>query len=291
MKKQSESIGKFSFKKIAFCEEIGDQLLVTFDDNDVLYLSPYNYSRYYLYPDKIITYEMYIDLLDYESLRPYVNYVINLIKKKSYSQKQLKLKLINVKHLDEEKAKLVLKIVSSSTNIDFNRQKCESLLFKVQFKGYSFKRALNEFYKNNIYRDLALEYLNDYVPDETIIFKYIDDFYKRDKNSFKKKSTNKLVSLGFDRKEINYYLGRYIEDNDIASEDKTKQKIENKLNESKDNLNILMDNFYRFKCFCNLEKFTKNAVIQYFKRKGFSYNDICNEYDNFMDNLREGEYD
>ena len=39
MKKQSESIGKFSFKKIAFCEEIGDQLLVTFDDNDVLYLS------------------------------------------------------------------------------------------------------------------------------------------------------------------------------------------------------------------------------------------------------------
>ena len=35
MKKQSESIGKFSFKKIAFCEEIGDQLLVTFDDNDV----------------------------------------------------------------------------------------------------------------------------------------------------------------------------------------------------------------------------------------------------------------
>ncbi len=291
MKKQSESIGKFSFKKIAFCEEIGDQLLVTFDDNDVLYLSPYNYSRYYLYPDKIITYEMYIDLVDYESLRPYVNYVINLVKRKSYSQKQLKLKLINVKHLEEDKAKLVLKIVSSSTNIDFNRQKCESLLFKVQLKGYSFKRALNEFYKNNIYKDLALEYLNDYVPDETIIFKYIDDFYKRDKNSFKKKSTNKLASLGFDSKEINYYLSKYIDDNNVTFENENKKKSENKLNESKDNLNILMENFYRFKCFCNLEKFTKNAVIQYFKRKGFSYNDICNEYDNFIDNLREGEYD
>lgn len=297
MKKQFEINGNVSFKKILTTQEVGDRLEITFDDDEIIYLSPFNQNKYYLYPNKIIPISTYKELITRESYRPYILYIKNLLNRKPYSRKQLLTKLQEVKKLDLDTSKEIIKIFEDEYSQDFNRQMCDYLLEKVTQKGYSKTYSYSEFYKNNIYKELADEYLENYEPDIEILFDILDKIYKKDPAFFLENSKKKLIKLGYKYIEIQNILNSYLEINNLAKKDfpkenktfktnlSNKNNTKTKRSNTSNNLYKLIDEYYRFTCHSNKKLFTKEKLLHHLLRKGFSYNNIIEEFDNYIENL------
>ena len=136
-------------RKIFFVEHINNKYKIVFTNNETLLISENNYVNHYIYPDKILSNEQYIEIIDFEEDEKVREYIFSLLKRRPYSYKELLDKLINVKGLSIDKAKEILKTIKLQ-GYDIEANFIHDFINTCYLKAYSKKKVIIELCRNKI---------------------------------------------------------------------------------------------------------------------------------------------
>ena len=237
------------------------KVVIIFDDEDKLEISPNTYVEFNLYPKKVLTDKDIKDIKKRDSLDKAFQDALKIASKGNISEKVLREKLLK-KEIKEKNIDEIIKMLQKYRLLDENAI-IEDYLTYASYKNYGKHRIIDELYKKGVKK----EYI------DSIKFKYSDEFKKA--LTLLKKVEKKYDSYSFEAKKVHIYelLMRYGFESDVISE--AMNEIEEY--DSKNELSNLKRDYQKalikYKNKYKGHELT-DSVIKYLLSKGYRYVDI-----------------
>ena len=239
------------------------KVIIIFDDESKLEISPNTYTDFNLYPKKIIDNKTLKDIKRRDSFDKEYQYALNVVSKKDISEKALREKLLKRKAKEGDINEIIKSL--KKYNLLNEEDIIDDYLAYADFKLYGENRIKEELYKKGITEENI----------DKIEFSYEKEINKA--KSLLKKSEHKYSSSSFEDKKKHLYelLLRQGYSYDIASSlinnlegyDK-KEELSNLKNEYKKAITKYKNKYDGSEL--------NEKVINYLLRKGYKYQDIKN---------------
>lgn len=250
-------IGSIKFNK--------KDISINFNDGEILKISEGTFTHFYLYKDKSISLDEYQEIINYENLNKARTYALNLLSKSYYTEKEVRSRLIEKKHVSYKDANLIIDYLKEHNFIDDQKyliEYVETLHYKNYGKNKILQKCFEEGFKKEEIDKLIFEDEEEIKKAEVQIMKY---FSLKNKNYQKLKENGYafLINQGFDF-EICASVIKIIDD--MYDFSKEKELLHNELQK------YLLSHPIDIKDYDEKQK-----LINTFIRKGYKYEDIKNE--------------
>lgn len=251
MKKRIEKV-KFNKKSID----------IYFDDQDVLKISEATFTHFYLYQDKELSLEEINEISEYESLNKGKQYVLNLLSKGSYTEKDLLERLMNKKNMSYKDSLEIISYLKEHRLIDDQRyllDYVESLNFKNYGKNKIIDKCFLQGFKKEMIDQIVFDDEEEKQKAEVLLRKYIGN-KKYNFNKLKEKAYAFLINQGFDFEICSSTIKIVDEEYDYSLENELLLKEINK--------------YLRMHSVDLTSYEERGKMISSFVRKGYKYEDI-----------------
>ena len=259
---QSEKDGKL----ITEVKITKKKVVVSFEDDDSLEITPTTYTHFYLYKDKTLTNKEIKDIKHFNEISIGRDYVINLVSSHLYTEKQVYDKLINTKHISPKNAFEIVNSLKEYGYINDNNYVNE--MFEIYtMKNYGKNKIITKLLQDGIDKSLieALDF-----DDEEEYLKANNDVASYIKGKANNKSKRKLIESTYNHLCLNGF------DSNIANE--ACKIIEDSFDEQKEIETLLKAiDKYILSHHIDMKNYEeKQKLINNFIRKGYSYDMINN---------------
>lgn len=246
---------KFNKKDISIC----------FENGEILKISEGTFTYFYLYKDKVVSLDEYQDIINYENLNKARQYVLNLLSKSYYTEKEILSRLIEKKHISYKDANLIIDYLKEHNLINDKRyllEYVESLHYKNYGKNKILQKCYDEGFKKEEIEKLVFDEDEEKYKAEIQIRKYLSS---KEKNYQKLKENGYafLLNQGFDF-EICSYAIKIVDD--VYDFSKEKELLHRELIKYLRTHSIDINN-----------NESKQKLINVFIRRGYKFEDISNE--------------
>ena len=254
-----ESFGK-KIKKIKY---IKNKAVIIFDDGDELNISLNTFAHFYLYENKTLTKQEWEEISYSELLDKQKTYAVNLLSKKVYTEKEVRLKLYsrNVKKEDVDKIIDYLK-----DNHFLNDERYASIYLDEYIqKGYGEFKIRNSLKEKGIDENIIEDLIFDEEVQKEIATKIGLGTIKKNIKSKSSKAIldsieRTLRTRGYSSNIVRFVLSE-VEGKTLSNEDEV--------------LKIQIDKYLKAHRLDLKEKCNVDKVTRHFLSKGFKYGQIC----------------
>lgn len=242
------------------------KVIIYFEDESSLEVTPTTYTHFYLYKDKTLTSDEIRQIKHFDEISLGRDYVVNLVSNHLYTEKQVYDKLINVKHISPKNA---FEIVNSLKEYGYvNDNNYVNEMFEVYtMKNYGKNKIITKLLQAGIDKSLIEELSFD---DEEEYLKASNDVESFIKGKINTKSKKKLMETTYSHLCLNGFSSL------VANE--AIKIIEDSFDEQKEIETLLKGiSKYMLTHEVNLKNYEeKQKLINTFIRKGYSYDMINN---------------
>lgn len=238
---------------------------VEFFDGDSLKISESTFTHFYLYKDKSISPSEYQEIINYEQLNSSRQYILNLISRGSYTEKEIVSRLIEKKNLSYKDAKEIVNYLKEHSLIDDKNYLVEYVEI-LHNKNYGKNKILQKCFEKGFSNELIEKIIFDEEEEKTKATSILKKYILTKSKNYQKLKENAyafLINQGFDF-DICSNVIKIIDDMyDFSKEKELLHKdLEKYLRIHHTNLNDYDE---------------KQKMINSFIRKGYKYEDIRNE--------------
>ena len=247
---------------------------VKINDEEIL-LTTSSYADYFLYPNKKLTRDEYINLLNEERFIKTKKYLSTILSRNRYTIQEVKNKVRNKFNLDDKKIDLLLKEYIESGILD-DTSYCFDFIENGQMKGYSFDYLKYKLKQKGIADDILNKddiltlRINDYDSLLNLIVKLNEKNANVPLKSRKEKMTNYCLQHGYSYEQVKSCMEEFYSSDlfDLNSNIESEKKLLNK--KIVEFYNSLKNKGYS-------DKELRNKLITKLINKGFKYSDIIQE--------------
>ena len=191
----SKSIGK----RINTIKIGQKKVLIKFDNGDSLEILPNTFTEFSLFKGKVLSSKDIREINERNNVEKYYAKALNLLSKKSYSERQIKEKLTSTGACEKE-IELVIKELYKYSLLD-DKEVINEYLEYANNKNYGYNRIIDELYKRGLSRSdiekIKYDEVSEYNKAKNNLAK-LEKKYKNENNFQKKKKIfDSLVRLGF----------------------------------------------------------------------------------------------
>lgn len=203
-----ENVGKVTKVEIK-----KDNVIVYFNNFKEISLSKDTYTNHFLYVGKEINEKTYKELISENKINKLINYILNIIAKKAYTEKEIKSKLEN-RNASSSECTAVIKYLKQHGLIDDEK-------YAAEYTNYLNEKHYGKYYIINKLKEkgIASFYISKINFDEDIEKEKLEFNFNLLKEKYKNKSYKvqselifyKLNQLGFASDDINDMIKRMMD--------------------------------------------------------------------------------
>lgn len=258
---QSEKDGRY-IEKVKFNKS---HITIIFSNGESLKVSESTYSHFYLYKEKKLSDDEYQEIVNYENLNKAREYVLNLVSKGSYTEKDIYERLIIKKSLPKEDASKIVSYLKERNLIndnDYIYEYVDLLNLRSYGKNKIIQKCYEEGFNKELIDKLSFDDELEKEKAEVQLRKYI---VAKNKNyqKLKENAYSFLINQGFDFEICSSTIKIIDEEYDFSKE---KELLKKELKKYLISHSIDLDDFEQ-----------KSKLINSFIRKGYRYEDIKKE--------------
>lgn len=258
---QSEKDGRY-IEKVKFNKS---HITIIFSNGENLKVSESTYSHFYLYKEKKLSDDEYQEIINYENLNKAREYVLNLVSKGSYTEKDIYERLIIKKSLPKEDASKIVSYLKEHNLIndnDYIYEYVDLLNLRSYGKNKIIQKCYEEGFNKELIDKLSFDDELEKEKAEVQLRKYI---VAKNKNyqKLKENAYSFLINQGFDFEICSSTTKIIDEEYDFSKE---KELLKKELKKYLISHSIDLNDFEQ-----------KSKLINSFIRKGYRYEDIKKE--------------
>lgn len=235
---------------------------IIFTSEETMSISESTFTHFYLYKDKVLSEDELLEIKQYDDLNKSRNYVINLLSKGLYTEKDIYNRLTTKKHLSKKDAHEVIEYLKENHFID-DEKYINIFVEELNYKNYGKNKIVQKCYDAGFKEELICKLVFDQEEEKLKAEAQLKKYIKNKEYNYQKLKDNSysfLLNQGFDLEICSSVVKIIDEEFDFSLEkDILKKDFEKYLHKNKVDLNDYED---------------KRKVVAYLLRKGYRYEDV-----------------